>query len=58
MYAEMEVKKFTFRELVGRTVSRPFKMLTLEPILVLVTVYLSVVYGVIYARKSITSVAR
>lgn len=34
-----------------RTLYRPFKMLMLEPILVLVTVYISVVYAVLYACK-------
>lgn len=34
----------------SRTLFRPFKMLVMEPILVLVTVYISIVYGLLYAR--------
>lgn len=49
VYAESEKIEWTASELLNRTVLRPFKMLLVEPILLLVTVYLSVVYGIIYA---------
>lgn len=38
--------------LLEQTLFRPFKMLAQEPILVLVTLYLSVVYAVLYACRS------
>ncbi|KAI0036325.1 major facilitator superfamily domain-containing protein [Vararia minispora EC-137] len=47
-YAELERQGWNFGPLLDRTVKRPFKMLTVEPILVLITIYLSVVYGVLY----------
>lgn len=50
IFAEHEKQDFALGPLVHRTLYRPFQMLLLEPILVLVTVYLSVVYGVLYAR--------
>lgn len=50
IYAEHEKQDFTLGPLLHRTLFRPFQMLLLEPILVLVTVYLSIVYGVLYAR--------
>ncbi|KAJ3921057.1 MFS polyamine transporter [Lentinula edodes] len=49
IYAEHEKQDFTLGPLLHRTLFRPFQMLLLEPILVLVTVYLSIVYGVLYA---------
>lgn len=51
IYAEHERQDYSLKGLVHRTVFRPFKMLAMEPILVLVTIYLSVVYGVLYARE-------
>ncbi|KAJ4485233.1 MFS polyamine transporter [Lentinula aciculospora] len=49
IYAEHERQDFSFGPLMHRTLYRPFQMLLLEPILVLVTIYLSIVYGVLYA---------
>ncbi|KAA1477951.1 MFS polyamine transporter [Dentipellis sp. KUC8613] len=49
LYAEIERQGWSFHELLHRTVFRPFIMLLLEPILLFVTIYLSIVYGVIYA---------
>jgi DHA1 family multidrug resistance protein-like MFS transporter len=51
LYAESEKIKWTARELLNRTVLRPLKMLLVEPILLLVTVFLSIVYGIIYASE-------
>jgi DHA1 family multidrug resistance protein-like MFS transporter len=51
LYAENEKIKWTARELLNRTVLRPLKMLVVEPILLLVTVFLSIVYGIIYASE-------
>ena len=49
--AEIESQAQTFHELLQRTVFRPFKMMFQEPILVLVTIYVSIVYAVLYARE-------
>ena len=52
LYAEHEKQDWSFGGVMKRTIFRPFHMLFLEPILVLVTVYLSLVYGLLYARTS------
>lgn len=52
MFAESENKKWTPRELLDSTIIRPFTMVVVEPILLLVTIYMSVVYGIIYGRES------
>ncbi|KAH9061862.1 MFS polyamine transporter [Lactarius vividus] len=49
IYAESEKIEWTTSQLLNRTVLRPLKMLVVEPILLLVTVYLSVIFGVIYS---------
>lgn len=49
LYAESERADWSIRAVLHRTIFRPFQMLVKELILVLVTVYLSIVYGVIYA---------
>lgn len=51
VYGEHERLDSTFLGLLERTIQRPFAMLAKEPILVLVTLYLSLVYGLLYARK-------
>ncbi|KAF9044209.1 MFS polyamine transporter [Panaeolus papilionaceus] len=51
LYAEHEKQDWSFKGVVHRTLFRPFSMLAQEPILVLITIYLSVVYGLLYARK-------
>ncbi|KAJ7574548.1 MFS polyamine transporter [Mycena floridula] len=47
--SEHEDQDWSAKGIIHRTVYRPFKMLGMEPILVLVTIYLSVVYGILYA---------
>ncbi|THH06667.1 hypothetical protein EW146_g9542 [Bondarzewia mesenterica] len=49
LYAQAESQKWSFKELLHRTLLRPFNMLMNEPVLVLITIYLSVVYGLLYA---------
>ena len=56
MFAESENRKWTLRALLQSTIIRPFTMITVEPILLLVTIYISVVYGIVYGRKSHESV--
>ena len=50
MFAEHENQDWSFMGLIHRTLFRPFKMLAMEPILILITAYTSVVYGLLYAR--------
>ncbi|KZP14003.1 MFS general substrate transporter [Athelia psychrophila] len=49
VYAEHEKHDWSFKGVVNRTFLRPFIMLYKEPILVLTTLYLSFVYGLLYA---------
>jgi len=53
LYAESERVSWAPNAILERTIFRPFKMLLVEPILLLSTIYLSVAYGVIYASASI-----
>jgi len=48
VYAEHEKMDWTFMAVIHRTLYRPFYMLYKEPILLLITIYISVVYGVLY----------
>jgi hypothetical protein len=52
IYAESERVSWAPSAVLERTIFRPFKMLLVEPILLLSTIYLSVAYGVIYASTS------
>ncbi|KAI5477074.1 hypothetical protein MNV49_006873 [Pseudohyphozyma bogoriensis] len=52
LYADLERADFSVKGLITRTLERPFKMLSVEPILILVTIYLSIVYGLLYALFS------
>ena len=51
LYAAHEKQDWSIKAVIQRTVFRPFHMLALEPILVMVIIYLSVVYGLLYGRK-------
>ncbi|KAK4623692.1 Citrinin biosynthesis cluster MFS transporter mrr1 [Fulvia fulva] len=46
--APADEKKVDFKEIVEKYLLRPFKMLAMEPILVLITIYMSLIYGIIY----------
>ncbi|KAJ7744058.1 major facilitator superfamily domain-containing protein [Mycena maculata] len=48
LYATHEKQDWTPRGIVSRALFRPFQMLAGEPILALVTLYISLVYGVMY----------
>lgn len=56
--AEHENQDWSPKGLLNRTIYRPFKMLAVEPILLLVTVYLSIIYGVLYACEPRLPLAR
>ncbi|XBW38331.1 hypothetical protein QEN19_003920 [Hanseniaspora menglaensis] len=48
IYAAHELQSLDIGAIVTKTISRPLKMLTKEPILLLMTVYNSFVYGILY----------
>lgn len=52
--AELEMQDWSLRGVIKRTIFRPFTMLAMEPILVLVTLYISMAYGLLYACESTT----
>lgn len=52
LYAEHERSDWSVIGILHRTLYRPIQMLIQEPILLLITIYLSLVYGILYARKS------
>ncbi|SGZ28544.1 BQ5605_C027g10369 [Microbotryum silenes-dioicae] len=47
-HAPMDNKKETTKELLDRTIYKPFRMAAQEPMLLLLTIYMSLVYGVVY----------
>ncbi|KIL54516.1 hypothetical protein M378DRAFT_174192 [Amanita muscaria Koide BX008] len=49
IYAEHERQDWSISGVIKRTIFRPFHMLAMEPILILVTIYVSMVYGLLYA---------
>jgi len=49
LYAEHEKQDWSFKGLINRTIFRPFKMLAMEPILLLITMYIAIIYGLLYA---------
>ena len=49
LYAEHEKQDWSIMGVIHRTLFRPLDMLASEPILVMVTVYISIVYGLLYA---------
>lgn len=51
IYAEHEKSDWSVKGVLERTLFRPFKMLALEPILVLTTIYIAIVYGLFYSCK-------
>lgn len=48
LYAPHEKSDWSIGGIAHRTLLRPFQILTQEPILVLITIYLSIVYGILY----------
>jgi hypothetical protein len=55
LYGESERVTWTLNAILQRTVFRPFKMLLVEPILLLATIYVSLAYGVMYASMFVDS---
>ncbi|KAH9020802.1 MFS general substrate transporter [Lactarius pseudohatsudake] len=49
IYAESERVSWALNAVLERTIFRPFKMLLVEPILLLTTIYVALAYGVMYA---------
>ncbi|BCS19810.1 MFS transporter [Aspergillus puulaauensis] len=48
LYAFLDHHKPTFTDIVRKYLFRPVQMLILEPILILITIYLALVYGILY----------
>ncbi|MCJ1307371.1 hypothetical protein MMC25_001017 [Agyrium rufum] len=48
LHAKSEEQKVDFHELVVKYLFRPFQMMIQEPILVLITIYMALVYGILY----------
>ncbi|KIM80267.1 hypothetical protein PILCRDRAFT_73402 [Piloderma croceum F 1598] len=48
IYAEHERHDWSIKGILRRTLYRPFSLLAMEPILVLITIFLSLEYGVLY----------
>ncbi|EFR04750.1 polyamine transporter 1 [Nannizzia gypsea CBS 118893] len=48
LHSSLDESPLTFNDIVHKYLSRPFEMLILEPILSLITLYLAVVYGILY----------
>ena len=48
LHAKLDEQRVTASDLITRYFSRPFQMLILEPILLLITIYISLIYGILY----------
>jgi len=48
IHAKQEEVEIDFRELISKNVSRPFRILFTEPIVLLITIYMSFIYGLLY----------
>lgn len=48
IHAKQEEIEIDIKELLEKNLTRPFRMLVTEPILLLITIYLSFVYGILY----------
>lgn len=53
--APADEKQVNPKEIIEQYILRPFKMLAMEPILVLVTLYMSLIYGKPHPQSSTTS---
>lgn len=51
MISDHEKLDWSTKGLVDRALLRPWKIMASEPILIVVTIYMSVVYGLLYACK-------
>lgn len=48
IHAEYDEEQVTGKDIASKFVARPIKMLFTEPILILVTIYMSLIYGILY----------
>lgn len=51
LYSAHELADWSLKGILDRTIFRAFRMLAMEPILVLITIYLTLIYSLLYARK-------
>lgn len=52
IHAKQEEIEVDFKELIVKNVSRPMRILFTEPIVLLITIYMSFIYGLLYLCKS------
>lgn len=55
IHAKQEEIEVDFKELIIRNVSRPMRILFTEPIVLLITIYMSFIYGLLYLCKFLSS---
>ena len=55
IHAKQEEIEVDFKELIIKNVSRPMRILFTEPIVLLITIYMSFIYGLLYLCKLPTS---
>lgn len=48
LHAKLDEQKVDFKDIVSRYLGRPIIMLIKEPILVLITIYMALIYGILY----------
>lgn len=51
LYAEHELQDWSAKAVLEKSIWRPIHMLYVEPILLLITIYISIVYGLLYGCK-------
>lgn len=56
LWADLERADFSMKGIVTRTLARPFVMIAKESILLFVTLYMSIIYGLLYALFSVTPI--
>lgn len=57
LHAKQEEIEVDFKELVVKNVSRPMRILFTEPIVLLITIYMSFIYGLLYLCKHLAASA-
>jgi DHA1 family multidrug resistance protein-like MFS transporter len=56
IYAEFDKQDWGVKAVLQRSLLRPFAILAQEPILVLITIYMAIIYGLLYAYVRLTVV--
>ena len=48
LHAKQDEQQISLKDIAQRYIQRPFTMMAMEPILVLITIYMSLIYGILY----------